>query len=104
MKRLQPSEFESPPFKYAAANIPADMRTAFAVSYIAMERSGIAKSDFLNNLAEQGYRVDKRTFDRWLARVRSEGSAVSLSKASGAPTKVTESEVRILIGWGIVSK
>jgi hypothetical protein len=99
MKRSRSDGQESPAPKYAAAAIPEDMRTAFAISYMAVEPLNVSKTDFLANLASRGYVVNKRTFDRWLARVREEGSAVSTSKDSGRPAAVSDEQMRIFVGW-----
>jgi len=99
MKRARSPSPESRARKYPATSLPPDMRTAFAVAYLAVEELGVEKREYLSKLCDRGYVIDARTFDRWLARLRGEGSAVSSSKGSGRPPSLTDEQLRRLVGF-----
>jgi transposase len=84
---------------YTSTTLIPDVRTAFARLYLAWKARGQPKSDFLAFLSAAGYDVPLRTLDEWVANVRSQGSATSLAKASGRPHALSETAVRLLVGF-----
>lgn len=99
MKRARSRSPEARARKYRATGISPDQRTAFAVAYRAVATLGVAKRDYLQNLGERGYPIDRGTFNRWLKRLDLDGSAVSADKGSGRPRALSDEQQRLLVGY-----
>ena len=84
---------------YTSTTLVPDVRTAFARLYLVWKARGQPKSDFLTFILGAGYDVPLRTLDEWVANVRLQGSATSLSKASGRPQALSQDAVRLLVGF-----
>ena len=92
-------ESKARPPVYTSSTLVPDVRTVFARQYLAWKVRGKPKADFLALLAEAGYDVPLRTLDEWVANVPSQGSATSLSKASGRPQALSQDTVRLVVGF-----
>jgi len=84
---------------YAAASISDDAKTMIACLYQVQHAQGKRRREFVADMRQAGYRFGESQLDRWVARVNDGGTAVSTTKATGAPVLLTRAQRDIAGGW-----
>jgi hypothetical protein len=84
---------------YAAASISDDAKTMIARLYQVQHAQDKRRREFVADMRQAGYRFGESQLDRWVARVNDGGTAVSTTKATGAPVPLTHAQSDIAGGW-----
>src|SRR4051812_33711549 len=84
---------------YPAADIPDNVKTILGGQYISMRNEGMTREKFLAHLSASGLSVSARQLDRWVANIKSEGTALSSSRARGRDSRLDREQKDVACGW-----
>lgn len=88
------------PTTYPGCHISTETKSFMVRLYLAQKEEGECRKTFLQNKIEDtGYHISPRSLDCCIANVKSTGTALSLTKKTGADSILDDDEKAIAAGW-----